>query len=126
MANPFRTTPSLGPDLREIVKHDKAWYDPAGKGAAGAGQAMSPQTGDTCFGSDGRLYMWAESAGSLSIHASNNTQLAVTDNGASADPRFTFAAGSDGWYIGPQTAYDGGYTAFAAGDRCWIAKGTAP
>lgn len=124
MVSPFRMNPSLGPDLHQVVKSDLAWYDPAGKGAGGAGRAMSPQTGDTAFGDDGRLYMWVESSGSISIHASNNTQVAITDNGVSADPRFTIATGSGGWYLGPQTSY-GGVTALAAGDRCWVAKGTA-
>lgn len=123
MVSPFRMNPSLGPDLHQVVKSDLAWYDPAGKGAAGAGQAMSPQTGDTAFGDDGRLYMWVEASGSITVAASPGTQVAITDNGVSADPRFTVAAGSDGWYA-PHTGFYSG--TIAAGDRFWIAKGTAP
>ena len=123
MTVPFRTNPSLGPNLHQVVKSDQAWYDGAGRAASGAGQAMSPQTGDTAFGENGRLYMWVEASGSITVASSPGTQVALTDNGATADPRFTAAAGSGGWYA-PHTGY---YTGtLVAGDRFWAAKGTAP
>lgn len=123
MTVPFRTNPSLGPNLHQVVKSDEAWYDGAGRAASGAGQAMSPQTGDTAFGENGRLYMWVEASGSITVAASPGTQVALTDNGATAEPRFTAAAGAGGWYA-PHTGY---YTGtLVAGDRFWVAKGTAP
>lgn len=123
MTSPFRTNPSLGPDLHTVVKSDKAWYDGAGKGAAGAGQAMSPQAGDTAMGDDGRQYMWVEASATITVAASPGTQVALTVNAATADPRVTAAAGSGGWYA-PHTGYYSG--TIVAGDRFWAAKGTAP
>lgn len=118
--SPFRTNTSLGPDLHQVVKSDQAWYEGAGRGAAGAGQAMSPQTGDTCFGDDGREYMWVEASGTITVAASPGTQLAVTVNAAGSDPRVTVAAGSDGWYA-PHTGWYSG--TLTVGDRFWAAKG---
>lgn len=123
MTSPFRTNPSLGPDLFQVVKSDKAWYDGAGKGAAGAGQAMSPQTGDTALGDNGRMYMWVEASGNITVAASPGTQISLTVNADGADPRVTAAAGSGGWYA-PHTGYYSG--TIVAGDRFWAAKGTAP
>lgn len=121
--SPFRMNPSLGPNLHQVVKSDQAWYEGAGRGAAGAGQAMSPQTGDTAFGDDGREYMWVEASGSITVAASPGTQVALTVNAAGSDPRVTAAAGAGGWYA-PHTGY---YTGtLVAGDRFWVAKGTAP
>lgn len=123
MTSPFRMNPSLGPNLHQVVKADQAWYEGAGKGAAGAGQAMSPQTGDTASGDDGREYMWVEASGTITVAASPGTQVALTVNAADADPRVTAAAGAGGWYA-PHTGY---YTGtLVAGDRFWVAKGTAP
>jgi hypothetical protein len=116
-------SPSLGPDLHQVVKSDQAWYEGAGRGAAGAGQPMSPQTGDTCFGDDGREYMWVEASGSITVAASPGTQVSLTVNAAGNDPRVTAASGSGGWYA-PHTGWYSG--TLAAGDRFWVAKGTAP
>jgi hypothetical protein len=121
--SPFRTSPSLGPDLHQVVPADGAWYEGAGRGAAGAGQAMSPQTGDTCFGDDGREYMWVEASGTIADASSPGTQIALTVNAAGSDPRVTAAAGSGGWYAPPTSVYG---TDILAGDRFWAAKGTAP
>lgn len=121
--SPFRITPNLGPDLHQVVKSDQAWYEGAGRGAAGAGQAMSPQTGVTAFADNGREYMWVEASGSITVASSPGTQVTLTDNGASADPRFTVAAGSGGWYAPHSGFYTG---TLVAGDRFWVAKGTAP
>lgn len=121
--SPFRTSPSLGPDLNQVVKSDLAWYDGAGRSAAGAGQAMSPVTGDLAFGDDGRTYMWVESTGTIVVAASPGTQVSVTVNAATADPRVTVDTGSGGWYA-PHTGFYSG--TLVAGDRFWVAKGTAP
>ncbi len=121
--SPFRITPNLGPDLFQVVKSDLAWYEGAGRGASGTGQAMSPQTGVTAFADNGREYMWVEASGTITVAASPGTQVTLTDNGASADPRFTVAAGAGGWYA-PHTGFYSG--TLVAGDRFWVAKGTAP
>jgi len=121
--SPFRTNPSLGPNLHQVVPSDRAWYDGPGRAAAGAGQAMSPQTGDTAFGDDGREYMWVEASGTIADAAAPGTQVALTVNAAGSDPRVTAATGSGGWYAPATTIYG---TDILAGDRFWAAKGTAP
>lgn len=122
--SPFRTNPSLGPNLFQVVKNDGAWYEGAGRGAAGTGQAMSPQTGDTSLGDDGRLYMWVEASATIVVAASPGTQVALTVNAAGADPRVTAATGGSGGWYAPHTGY---YTGtILIGDRFWAAKGTAP
>src|SRR5688572_6821233 len=121
--SPFRMTPSLGPDLHQVVTADDAWYEGAGRGAAGAGQAMSPQTGDTCFGDSGCEYIWVEASGTIADASGNGTQVALTDNGIGTDPRFTAATGAGGFYA-PNTATYG--TDLLVGDRFWARKGTAP
>lgn len=121
MTTPYRTNPSLGPNLWQVVKKDQAYYEGAGRGAAGAGQAMSPQTGDTSMGDDGRQYMWVQASGTITVAASPGTQVALTVN--TSNPRVTAAAGSGGWYA-PNTDYYSG--TLVAGDRFWVVKGTAP
>lgn len=117
---PFRTSPAVGPDLSEVVKADQAWYDPAGKGIGGTGQAMSPQTGTVEIGNNGRLYMWVKASAAVTVAAAPGTQLTLT---VGADGYTTAAAGTGGWYA-PTTAY---YTGtIAAGDCFWAAKGIAP
>lgn len=123
MGSPFRTNPSLGPNLNTVVKDDQAWYDGAGRLAGGTGQVMSPQTGDTSLGDDGRLYMWVQATGAIVVAASPGTQVTLTINAVGTDPRATVATGAGGWYA-PHTGF---YTGtIAAGDRFWVAKGTAP
>lgn len=122
MTSPMRTSPTLGPNLSQVVKKDNAWYDGAGRSAGGAGQPMSPVTGDTCWGDDGREYMWVQASATITVAASPGTQVSITDNGAAADPRMTVAAGSGGWYA-PHTGFYSG--TLASGDRFWVAKGTA-
>lgn len=119
--SPFRMNPSLGPDLHQVVKADLAWYEGAGRGAAGAGQAMSPQTGDTAFGDDGHEYMWVEATGAITVAASGEgTQVTLTINAPGTDPRVTAAAGTGGWYAPTAVFYTG---TIAAGDRFWARKG---
>lgn len=123
MTSPFRMNPSLGPNLSQVVKNDQVWYEGAGKGASGAGQVASPQTGDTAFGDDGREYVFVEASGTIAVAASPGTQLALTVNASTADPRVTAASGSGGFYA-PHTGFYSG--TLVAGDRFWAAKGTAP
>lgn len=121
--SPFRMGVALGPNLSQVVKNDQVWYEGPGRLAAGAGQAGSPQTGDTTVGDDGRSYMWVEAASTIVVAAYPGTQVALTVNAAGTDPRVTAASGSGGWYA-PHTGY---YTGtLVVGDRFWAAKGTAP
>jgi hypothetical protein len=123
MTSPFRMTTGLGPNLHQVVKDDQAWYDSAGKLAGGTGQIMSPQTGDTAFGDDGREYMWVQASATIVVAASPGTQVTLTVNAAGTDPRMTVATGAGGWYA-PHTGF---YTGtLVSGDRFWVAKGTAP
>lgn len=118
MVSPFRTNANLGPNLHQVVNANQVWYE-------GAEQVGSPQTGDVSQGDDGRRYMWVEVAGSaIAVNANTETQVAITDNGADAYPRFTIATGSDGWYIGNQDTYEG-VTSLPVGSRVWIAEGAA-
>jgi hypothetical protein len=120
MTSPFRTNPSLGPNLHQVVKDDKAWYDGAGRLAGGTGQAMSPQTGDTSLGDDGRLYMWVEASGAIAVAGAPGTPIILTVAGVGNDPRVTAASGAGGWYAPTTVFYTG---TIAAGDRFWAAKG---
>lgn len=116
----FRTNPSLGPNIEQVVTADDVWYEGPGRGAAGAGQVGSPQLGDTCFGDDGRLRMWVEASGTIADASAPGTQVAITVTG---EDNVTAATGSGGWYAPPTTVYG---TDILAGDRFWAAKGTAP
>lgn len=120
MSYPFRTNPSLGPNITQVVKNDQVWYEGAGRLASGAGQVGSPQLGDTCTGDNGREYIWVEASGAITVAASPGTQVSLTVTG---QDNITAAAGAGGFYA-PHTGY---YTGtIAAGDRFWAAKGTAP
>lgn len=121
---PFRTTPSLGPDLWQVVKANQVWYEGAGRGAAGADQVASPQTGTTAFGTDGHEYMWVQASGAITVAASGEgTQLALTLSGTpGADPFVTAIAGAGGWYAPTAVIYPAPGT-IATGDRFWARKG---
>lgn len=118
MASPFRVNHNLGPNLHQVVLPNAVWYE-------GAEQVGSPQTGDVSQGDDGRRYMYVEVAGSdIAVNDTTETQVAITDNGVDASPRYTIATGSDGWYIGNQDTY-GGVESLPVGARVWIAEGAA-
>jgi len=121
--SPFRTNPSLGPDLFQVVKDGGAWYEGPGRLGNGLGQAKSPQTGDTAFGDDGRVYMWVEASAAIPVIAAPGTAVTITTAAPGVTPRVTVAAGAGGWYA-PSTAF---YTGtIAIGDHFWVSKGTAP
>lgn len=106
----IRTNPSLGPNIDQVVTAGQSWYD----------GVSSPQTGDTCYGDDGRLRMWVKASGAIAAAASPGTQVTLTVNGPSD---VTAAAGTGGWYAPPSSVYA---TALASGDHFWATKGTAP
>lgn len=119
----FRTSPSLGPGLNMVVPAGKApaWYEAkVHTYASTAPKTTSPQLGDTCMGSDGRLYMWVQASGTITKASSPGTQIIITVGGTD---NVTAAAGSGGWYAPPSSIYDAD---LAAGDRFWAAKGSAP
>lgn len=115
----FRTNPSLGPDLDQVVKKDNVWYEGAGRLADGTGQAGSPQLGDLANGSDGGEYVWVEASGAITITA-NGTQVTLTVAG----DKITAATGTGGFYAPKSANYDG--PSIAAGDHFWARKGTTP
>jgi len=120
---PFRTTPSLGPELTQVLPaaQGSAWYDmPVDTYASTAPVIASPQEGDTCYGTDGRLYMWVRASGTIADAASPGTQIAIT---VTAYNNVTAATGAGGWYAPPTAIYG---TDLLAGDHFWAAKGTAP
>lgn len=118
--SPFRTNPSLGPNLHQVVTADDVWYEGAGRGAGGAGQIGSPQLGDTSVGDDGREYIWVEASGTIADAAAPGTQVALT---VTAPDNITAATGAGGFYAPPTTVYG---TDILVGDRFWAAKGTTP
>jgi hypothetical protein len=116
VVTPYRTTPSLGPDLWQVVHASGVWYD-------GSKQIPSPSTGDVEFGDDGREYMWVQASAAVPVIAAPGTQLTLTVN--TTDPRMTVAPGSGGWYAPNSAAYTSGVP-IAAGDRFWACKGLTP
>lgn len=97
MATPFTVTPMLGVDLNSKVLD--ADVGPS------SGAEDAPQLGTQVFGSDGRLYVYAEADGVISA---SDTDCAINTT--------TFvASASGGSYRSPATA-------LAAGDRAWFSK----
>lgn len=121
MTSPFRTNPSLGPNLHQVVTKGDAWYEaPVHTYASTAPNLASPQLGDISFGDDGRERMWVEASGAITAASSPGTQVAITVTGPD---NITAATGSGGWYAPPSSIYGSN---LAAGDRFWATKGTAP
>lgn len=123
VATPFRTTPSLGPELTQVLPAAQGtpWYDmPIDTYASTQPIVGSPQLGDTCMGSDGRLRMWVEASGTIADASGSGTQISITVTGYDD---VTAATGSGGWYAPPTAIYG---TDLLVGDRFWAAKGTAP
>lgn len=116
----YRISPSVGPDLTTIVPKDEAWYDPAGKGAAGADQAMTPQTGTTCEGSDGRRYIWVQAGAALTLGGSE-VQLELTLT--SGD--YIATTGTEGYYALKKSEYPGEPATIPKDARFWAAIGAA-
>lgn len=107
---PFRTSPSLGPDLTQVALAAEA----------GTPAYDSPQLGTVEFGSDGRQYIRVEASATIADAASPGTQVSLT---VTAYDDITAASGLGGWYAPPTTIYG---TDLLEGDRFWAAKGTAP
>lgn len=110
MTSPFRTNPSLGPNLWQVVRASAAgasWYDPKG--------IVSPKVGDTAKGDDGHDYVFVQATGAIAAAGAPGTQVTITE------PAMTAAAGAGGFYAPNNTVMT---TALASGDYFWARKGT--
>lgn len=96
MAAPFTVTPLLGVDL-----NTKTLDADVGSG----GSEDAPQLGTQVFGSNGKLYVYAEADGTI---AASDTDCAVNAT--------TFIASASGG------AYTSPGVALAVGDRGWFSK----
>lgn len=84
MTSPFRTNPSLGPNLHQTVTAGQAWYDNP--------NLVSPVVGDVSIGDDGHTYVWVRASAAIAAAASPGTQVTITE------PAMTAAAGAGGFY----------------------------
>lgn len=107
MPSPFRTNPSLGPNLWQVIDNP-SWYD-------GRANGPSPQLGDWSVGDDGHDYIWVQASASIAAAAAPGTQVTVTE------PAMTAAAGAGGFYAPNSTVRP---TAIPSGARFWARRGT--
>ena len=84
MVSPFRTNPSLGPNLHQIVDDTGVWYDAANR--------VSPKVGDWSVGDDGHAYVFVRASATIAAAAAPGTQVTITE------PAMTAASGSGGFY----------------------------
>lgn len=95
MATPFSITPSLGADLNTItLAADIA-----------AGKVVDARLGSQVWGSNGKLYVYAQA----------NAAIAASDADCTVNATTFLATASGGSYLSP--AY-----AMAVGDRGWFSK----
>lgn len=105
MTSPFRTNPSLGPNLFQKVNASTVWYD-NGK--------VSPKIGDTSMGDDGHLYVFVQASAAIAAAVAPGTQVTITE------PAMTAAAGAGGFYAPNSTTLPAGV---ASGEYFWARKG---
>lgn len=86
MTSPFRTNPSLGPNLHQTVTEGTVWYDNP--------DIVSPVVGDVSYGDDGHKYVWVKSSAVIAAAAAPGTEVIVTEPGMTA-------ATGDGGYFAP-------------------------
>jgi hypothetical protein len=84
MTSPFRTNPSLGPNLSQTVTSGSVWFDNP--------NMVSPVVGDVSEGDDGHKYVWVKASADISAASSPGTQVSITE------PAMTAAAGAGGFY----------------------------
>ena len=95
MATPFSRTPSIGADLKGItLAADIA-----------AGKVVDAAIGSQVFGSDGKLYVYAQA----------NAAITASTAVCSVSPTTFLATATAGAYTSPATA-------MASGDRAWFSK----
>jgi len=95
MAAPFTVTPILGVDLNTITT--------AADIAANSGAEDAPQLGAQVFGSNGRIYVYAQAnaviAASTAVCTVNATTFLATASGGSyLSPAVAMASGDRGWF----------------------------
>lgn len=101
--SPFRTNPSLGPNLHQVVTATP-WYEPKSG-------VVSPQLGDWSVGDNGHQFIWVKASSAIAAAASPGTQVSITE------PALTAASGSGGFYAP--------IAGVASGSYFWAQKGTA-
>ena len=82
--SPFRTNPSLGPNLHQIVEDGEVWFDVPTR--------MSPKVGDTSYGDDGHLYVLVRASAVIAAAAAPGTEVTITE------PAMTAATGAGGFF----------------------------
>lgn len=93
MATPFSITPSIGADLKGItLAADIA-----------AGKVVDARLGSQVWGSDGKLYVYAQAnaviaASDTDCTVSATTFLATASGGSYTSPAFAMASGDRGWF----------------------------
>lgn len=95
MVSPFRTNPSLGPNLHQVVSPTGVWYD--------TGDRVSPKVGDWSVGDDGHSYVWVRASAAVAALAAPGTQVTITE------PAMTAAAGAGGFYAPVAGVASGSY-----------------
>lgn len=95
MAAPFTVTPILGVDLNTITT--------AADIAANIGAEDAPQLGAQVFGSNGRIYVYAQanaviSASDADCTVNATTFLATASGGSYLSPAVAMASGDRGWF----------------------------
>lgn len=95
MASPFTVTPVIGCDLNTITT--------AASISANDGSEDAPRLGTQVFGSDGRLYVYAQANASISASTSvcniNTTTFLVAASGGSyTSPAVAMSSGDRGWF----------------------------
>lgn len=93
MATPYSRTPSIGADLKGItLAADLA-----------AGKVADAAIGTQVFGSDGKLYVYAQANGAITASTAvctvnASTFLATGSAGSYTSPATTMATGDRGWF----------------------------
>jgi hypothetical protein len=94
-AQPFRTTPSLGPQLNEIFT-GVPYYDQLGNITS-----PSYKLGNVEFGNDGAQYVLVQAGGAIAATATTGTQVSITPAGVAT-------TGAGGFYSPVNTAITSG------------------
>lgn len=92
----FRSSPSLGPDIEQIIPKDGFWFEGPGREAGGKGQPVSPVTGNPEHVNNAKTGVWVTASADIAAATAPGTQLAVTVTASGA----TAVAGSGGFYPG--------------------------
>jgi hypothetical protein len=106
---PFRASPDLGPQIKEVqtvVPH----YDSQLGVSSGSTTFVSPPLGSKAEGSDGGEYYYVEASANIAATPSTGTQVTI------AFPAYTVATGTGGFWTPPGVA-------ILAGRRFFVRRG---